>query len=424
VKFISIFVLILTMLMPANVVFAASSFEQAYVDQIIENVTSADSIEFGVHFFGATTEEPRGSINYDYKQKHSLTSDLNVKIEDMQSDDTVIAANGDYTINIDGEYTDNAGSAVLTQERVYFNDNSKSEWYFMDLEESDEDDRIVDEIENVIPNFSYDSIKITERRTGITSSEGVTFDHYSFEVDPAELAKMLQDSNELSESDVIDMENYLNSNVTQHGSIWINTDDMLPHVISMSAIVNDPENDLYGSVGFTINFISFNEDLNISEPTNAIDFVEHVESLYSDDDGDGLVNIQEERYGSDPNNPDSDGDGHSDGVEVRNGYNPISSGQLDTDGDSIGDHDEMFIWHTNRYLADSDRDGYTDDIEIKYLYNPMGSGQLDTDNDGVSDHDEMFIWNTDRFNSDSDNDGYSDGIEIHNGYNPNGSGRI
>ncbi len=407
------------MLLPANVVFAASSLEQAYIDQIIENVSNADSVEFGVNFNGVIKESPT-----DVKQKHNLNSNLNVKIENMQSDNTVIAANGDYTINIDGEYTDNAGSAVLTQERVYFNDNSKSEWYFVELTEHEEDDRIIDEIEDVAPNFSYDAIEITEKLDSVTNAEGVTFDRYTFKIDPAELAKMLQDSNELSESDVIDMKNYLNSNVTQFGSIWINADEMLPYMISMHALVNDKENELYGSVALTINFISFNKDLNISEPKNAIDFVDHVESLYSDDDGDGLLNIQEERYNSDPNNPDSDGDGHSDGVEVRNGYNPISSGQLDTDGDSIGDHDEMFIWHTNRYLADSDRDGYTDDIEIKYLYNPRGAGLLDTDGDGVSDHDEMFIWNTNRFSSDSDHDGYSDGTEISHGYNPNGPGRI
>ena len=174
------------MLLPANVVFAASSLEQAYIDQIIENVSNADSVEFGVNFNGVIKESPT-----DVKQKHNLNSNLNVKIENMQSDNTVIAANGDYTINIDGEYTDNAGSAVLTQERVYFNDNSKSEWYFVELTEHEEDDRIIDEIEDVAPNFSYDAIEITEKLDSVTNAEGVTFDRYTFKIDPAELAKML-----------------------------------------------------------------------------------------------------------------------------------------------------------------------------------------------------------------------------------------
>ena len=43
----------------------------------------------------------------------------------------------------------------------------------------------------------------------------------------------------------------------------------------------------------------------------------------SDADGDGLGHMFEEALGTDPNNPDSDGDGFSDKGEVENGYNPL-----------------------------------------------------------------------------------------------------
>jgi len=39
-------------------------------------------------------------------------------------------------------------------------------------------------------------------------------------------------------------------------------------------------------------------------------------------DGDGLTNVEEALYGTNPNNVDSDGDGFSDSVEVINLYNP------------------------------------------------------------------------------------------------------
>lgn len=47
-----------------------------------------------------------------------------------------------------------------------------------------------------------------------------------------------------------------------------------------------------------------------------------------DPDGDALTNQEEARYGTDPNNPDSDGDGFKDGAEVEKGFNPLGAGKL------------------------------------------------------------------------------------------------
>jgi len=48
--------------------------------------------------------------------------------------------------------------------------------------------------------------------------------------------------------------------------------------------------------------------------------------LLVDSDNDGLSNSEEEQYGTDINNPDTDGDGYNDGEEVKNGYNPLIAG--------------------------------------------------------------------------------------------------
>lgn len=59
-----------------------------------------------------------------------------------------------------------------------------------------------------------------------------------------------------------------------------------------------------------------------------------------DTDDDGLPDDEEERLGTDPNDPDSDDDGLTDGEEVELGTNPLDP---DTDGDGVSDGDEVFL---------------------------------------------------------------------------------
>lgn len=44
---------------------------------------------------------------------------------------------------------------------------------------------------------------------------------------------------------------------------------------------------------------------------------------FSDEDGDGLLNMQESQYGTDPLQKDTDGDSFDDGQEIRTNHNPL-----------------------------------------------------------------------------------------------------
>jgi len=55
----------------------------------------------------------------------------------------------------------------------------------------------------------------------------------------------------------------------------------------------------------------------------------------NDPDFDGLLTADESSYGSDPRNPDTDGDGYNDGDEVLAGYDPNGPGMLDIPDTSI-----------------------------------------------------------------------------------------
>lgn len=137
----------------------------------------------------------------------------------------------------------------------------------------------------------------------------------------------------------------------------------------------------------------------------------------NDTDNDGLLDFSEKIRGTDPQNPDTDGDGLTDGYECNIvGSNPL---KVDTDGDSIQDPQEdfdsdglsnieEFKLGTNPWSADSDLDNLTDYDEINlYSTNPINP---DTDGDGLSDGNEI-LYSMDPLNPDTNNNGIKDGDE-------------
>ncbi len=127
--------------------------------------------------------------------------------------------------------------------------------------------------------------------------------------------------------------------------------------------------------------------------------------------GDGLTNVEEYLYGTDPNNSDSDGDTLEDGAEVAGvGSRPATDpSKADTDGDTLSD---LIETGTGRWVsdvdtgsdptkADTDADALNDQVETntgRYLSlsdtgtNPNLS---DTDGDSAGDWYEIVASETD-----------------------------
>ena len=76
---------------------------------------------------------------------------------------------------------------------------------------------------------------------------------------------------------------------------------------------------------------------------------------------------------------------------------------------------------------DTDGDGYSDILEIASGYSPFNPEPVlltesDVDNDGLSDYLEM-VFRSDPFKADTDGDGFDDFTEVDNGYSPVSSKR-
>jgi len=159
------------------------------------------------------------------------------------------------------------------------------------------------------------------------------------------------------------------------------TDDLNYYMI-------DEYNDGYINVGIGLGFIT--------------------ESSMSDRDKDGLTKAQEEELGTDPNNPDTDGDGLNDGDEfMKYKTDPLNA---DSDGDTLNDYEEVMTTKTNPNMTDTDKDGLMDGAEVNtHKTDPLNP---DTDGDGLNDGDEVSNYKTSPFKMDTDIDGLTDGDEV------------
>jgi len=150
-------------------------------------------------------------------------------------------------------------------------------------------------------------------------------------------------------------------------------------------------------------------------------------------DGDGLTGAEESAFGTDPLDPDTNGDGTLDGIEARqdldgdglNGFDEVVLGtdvyRIDTDGDGLADYEEA--------MADPDEDGVRTLDELRFGTDPEFA---DTDSDGTDDYEVYYgdvdgdglpgvferVIGTDPLAADTDGDGATDGIEHAGGTDP------
>lgn len=219
----------------------------------------------------------------------------------------------------------------------------------------------------------------------------------------------------------------------------VNYSVYVPFSVGFEAFVNKNSSVTFD---FGYRLIDPNTD-NLPDGSDAFTVVKFGYTMYfgsnddDDDDGDGLTNGQERELGTNPNSPDTDGDGLSDKDEVL--IYKTNPAKADTDGDGLSDGDEVWRFRTDPNKPDTDNDGLSDGAEIStYNTDPLkpdtdGDGltdgeevltyhtdplKADTDGDGVTDANEILAYHTDPLKADTDGGGVDDGTEIRRGTNP------
>lgn len=130
------------------------------------------------------------------------------------------------------------------------------------------------------------------------------------------------------------------------GSLWIYTSFIKKNISENNFIPSDTSSDDTTSIPVDTTPDSTVIIPTSTNPEDSILFGEPV-----DTDSDGIIDTDEEGYGT----------------------NALS---WDTDQDELSDGDEVMVWKTNPLVFDTDSDGYSDGVEVKNGYKPTGPGKL------------------------------------------------
>jgi hypothetical protein len=149
-------------------------------------------------------------------------------------------------------------------------------------------------------------------------------------------------------------------------------------------------------------------------------------AMTTDLDGDGLPDVVEQNVtGTDYNNVDTDGDGMGDYDEISwcggyyGGSRRPNPNVADSDGDGLSDGDEVDVYGTSPCVADTDCDTVSDGDEVATwsdgdARNHSDPLMQDTDGDGLTDDLEITLGCPFVNDDDSDDDGLQDGWEDRN----------
>ncbi len=170
----------------------------------------------------------------------------------------------------------------------------------------------------------------------IEGVQGVDTLHYAYAVDKNAVGELLNAlSVTMPDHDFSEVRTMLGNTNDVTGELWIGKRDALLYKATVATTLKGTQQ---FAVLATVLLSDYGAAVSVVAPEASTPFqdvmVEVLDKVLeigkADDDGDGLNNRDEDKYDTDKNTPDTDGDGFTDGDEVKNGYNPAGDGNLPT----------------------------------------------------------------------------------------------
>lgn len=321
--------------LPAPLAYASAVTDNS-IAEIVDNVTNAESIDFSVDLDVETS-------NQDLEQpvKFHLDLDGETDFESQSAFDLNF-----WSSDQNNEFDQAGGSVIFTTSKIYFSESGE-EWFYVEL--GDELESLADENDNDQNTEAIESFLQEALDRGVIEYDLETVDvisrklawRYAYTVNTDRLIESLLDQEEITQVQADKMSDSLD-HVTITGKFWVDATEMLPVMLTVD-VNSNTDAETYTNIKLSVLFNSFNQEVEINEPTDALSFDEYRSSSIEN-------------------------------LVISSLDNTASN--MDTDGDGLSDNEELTVWETNPLSTDSDGDSYPDQTEVLNGYDPNGPGRL------------------------------------------------
>jgi hypothetical protein len=207
---------------------------------------------------------------------------------------------------------------------------------------------------------------------------GVKARHYGYTLNPQNIQLIMQElvKNEsitgIHKKDSDDVNFFLEKIENFSGEIWIGKEDLHAYKNFISFDIKDQKEFQKGKFAMTVNLKNFNAPLNIQKPSESTSF-EEVMNKFMEIQMQKAMEKEMEKLNAEENAFMFTSTSTEFGIKPLSATN--NDWETDSDKDGLSEKEETLIWKTNPNNPDTDGDGYLDGAETKSGYDPLQKGK-------------------------------------------------
>lgn len=276
-KIIPLLSLLTILLLPLQFAQATVISQLNTAQQVFDNLENAMSSEMQIFVDGEAY----------YDSFVSFNADIDISSLVDENDKEFARFDVEASLRGDGINETVAGSLIVIDDTFYVQERG-GDWHFLQGP-SLADELGLRDLEDFEQDSFTDYFEIIKGGLFITSElpsefiNGSNHLHYGYQIDTDVIIDYYMDASGavsyVDQNDIIEAKQYLNDHLNVSGEIWINPSTLYPYKATLNVDVDDLDG-ISATVNFTVLFNSFNQELTIEAPENAIDVVH----LYELDD--------------------------------------------------------------------------------------------------------------------------------------------